>query len=141
MSEGVGAMFNCAKVALFNGDIDLTDHVIKFIMVTAWTPTVRGTINYATFAGITEESGTGYNVGGETLGGKAVTQDDVLDRAKWDGNDITWTGLNIGTPGHLIAYDDTHASDIAIAYWELGRASNGSDYKATFAATGIILLT
>jgi hypothetical protein len=38
-------------------------------------------------------------------------------------------------------YDDTHASDLLIAYWELTTASNGGDYTLQWNASGIILLT
>jgi hypothetical protein len=141
MAEGNGAIFNNAKEQMLLGLFHLSSDTIKVIMVTSWSPTVDGEIVLATFTGVTEESGTGYNVGGETLGSKAVTQDDTNNWGKFTGADITWTGLNIGTPGHAVMYSDTHASKAAIAYWELGRASNGSDYKIAWNANGIITLT
>jgi hypothetical protein len=142
VAEGNGAIFNDFKERVMKKEIDLVNDTIKVILVTGWTATVDGNLTYATFSGVTEESGTGYNVGGETLGSKTVTQDDTNNRAAFDGGDITWTGLNIGTPGHAVMYDDSHASDICVAYWELGTtATNGSDYKLSWHSNGIVLLT
>jgi len=143
MAEGDGAIFNNAKEQLLLGALHLTTDTIKIILVAAWTATVDGEITYTTFQGVTElTTGSGYNVGGETLSNKAVTQDDGANTAYWDNTvDITWTALNKGTPSHAVIYSDTHASKAAICYWILGRASNGSDYKVAFGSGGIIVLS
>ena len=138
MAEGNGAVFNNAKELLLLKEIDLVDDELKMILVTGWTPTVDGEITYTTFAGVTEESGTGYTAGGATVASKTVTQDDANNVAYLDAVDVTWTGLSVGTPGYAVLYDNTHASKPAICYWEIGTtASNGSDYKLVFNASGI----
>lgn len=144
MAEGDGAVFNYFKQQVLAGAHNMASggNTFKVILATGWSPTIDGTINYATFSGVTEESGTGYNVGGETLGSQALTQDDTNDLCKWDGADVTWTGLDIGTPGHAIIYNDTHASDAAVAYWTLGTtATNGGNYTLAWNASGILTLS
>ena len=58
-----------------------------------------------------------------------------------DADDVTWTGLNVGTPSHAILYDDTHASKTLVAYWEVTTTTNGGNYTLQFGANGILLLT
>lgn len=140
MAEGDGALYNDFKEQLMLGAIDLVDDTIKVILVAGHSPDIDVHDQYSDVSG-DEESGTGYSAGGETLASKAVTQDNDNDLAKFDAADVTWTGLDVGTPSHAIMYDDTHASDALIAYWELGRASNGGNYTLQWNASGIITLT
>lgn len=140
MAEGDGAIYNNFKEMVMEGEFDLADDVIKVALVTGYTPDIDAHDEWADVSG-NEESGTGYTTGGEELASKAVTQDDANDRGVFDAADVTWTGLDVGTPSHAIMYDDTHASDLLIAYWELGRASNGGDYTLQWNENGIILLT
>jgi hypothetical protein len=140
MAEGDGAIYNNFKEQVMNGEFDLTDDTIKVGLVTGHSPDIDTHTQWSDVSG-DEESGTGYSAGGETLGSKAVTQDNDNDRGKFDAGDVTWSGLDVGTPSHAIMYDDTHASDLLIAYWELSTASNGGDYTLQWHANGIILLT
>jgi hypothetical protein len=140
MAEGDGAIYNNFKEQVMNGEFDLTDDTIKVGLVTGHSPDIDTHTQWSDVSG-DEESGTGYSAGGATLGSKAVTQDNDNDRGKFDAGDVTWSGLDVGTPSHAIMYDDTHASDLLIAYWELSTASNGGDYTLQWHANGIILLT
>jgi len=140
MAEGDGALYNDFKEQLLLGTIDLVDDVIKLILVTGHTPDIDTHDQYSDVSG-DEESGTGYTAGGETLGSKVVTQDNTNDRADFDAADVLWTGLDVGTPSHAIMYDDTHASDALIGYWEITTASNGGNYTVQWHADGILLLT
>jgi hypothetical protein len=140
MAEGDGAIYNNFKEQVLNGEFDLTDDTIKVGLVTGHSPDIDTHTQWSDVSG-DEESGAGYSAGGETLGSKAVTQDNDNDRGKFDAADVTWSGLDVGTPSHAIMYDDTHASDLLIAYWELSTASNGGDYTLQWHANGIILLT
>jgi len=140
MAEGDGALYNDFKEQLLLGTIDLVDDVIKLILVTGHTPDIDIHDQYSDVSG-DEESGTGYTAGGETLGSKVVTQDNTNDRADFDAADVLWTGLDVGTPSHAIMYDDTHASDALIGYWEITTASNGGNYTVQWHADGILLLT
>ena len=140
MAEGDGAIYNNFKEQVMEGEFNLLTDVIKVALVTGYTPDIDTHTAWADVSA-NEESGTGYTAGGETLGSVTVTQDDTNDRGVFDGADVTWTGLDVGTPSHAIMYDDTHASDLLIAYWEVTTASNGGDYTLQWNASGIILLT
>jgi len=144
MAEGDGVAYNNFKEQLLLGEIDLgadsTGDVIKVILVTAHTPNIDTHASYSDVSG-DEESGTGYVAGGETLTNQAVTQDNTNDRADFDADNVTWTGLDVGTPSHAIMYVDSHASDLLMAYWEVTTASNGGDYTLQWHTNGILLLT
>ena len=141
MAEGDGHIFNDFKERVLLGEVDLVDDIIKVALIdSGWSATVDGAVTYSTVSG-DELSGTGYTAGGETLGSPSVTQDDTNDRASFDANDVTWSGLDAGTPAVAFMYDDTHASDIGIGYWEVTTPSNGGDYTLQWNANGIMLLT
>lgn len=142
MAEGDGVIYNNFKEQLLLGEIDLGNGAdsIKVILVTGHSPNID-THTVLTDVSGDEESGPGYTAGGEELANQAVTQDDANDRADYDADDVTWTGLDVGTPSHAIMYDDTHASDFLMAYWEVTTASNGGDYTLQWHVDGILLLT
>lgn len=142
MAEGDGAIYNNFKEQVMEGVFNLASggHTIKVGLVTGHTPDIDAHTQWADVSA-NEESGTGYTAGGATLGSQDVTQDNANDLGKFDGADITWSGLDVGTPSHAIMYDDTAAGDELIAYWELTTASNGGDYTLQWNASGIITLT
>lgn len=143
MAEGDGYIYNNFKEEVMEGNFDLLNDTIKVILVTGHTPNIDTHTCYADVIG-DEEAGTGYSAGGETLGSQTVVQDDANDRGVFDGANVTWTGLDVGTPSHAIMYDDTIAAptaDLLLAYWEVTTASNGGDYTLQWHADGIILLT
>ncbi|MDP9475231.1 MAG: hypothetical protein M3R38_05975 [Actinomycetota bacterium] len=95
---------------------------------------------HAVFADVsaTELTGTGYTAGGNPVGTKTVVQDNAADRGVFDGADVTWTGLSVGTPSHAIIRDAT--ANILIGYWPITTASNGGDYTLVFDAAGIVYI-
>ena len=142
MAEGDGFIYNEFKRGLLAGEYNLAaaGDTIKVALVTGYTPNIDTHDDWADVSA-NEESGTGYTAGGETLGGQAVTEETGSDLGKFDGNDVTWTGLDVGTPSDAVMYDDTHVSDQLMAYWELTTASNGGDYTLQWAVDGIITLS
>lgn len=140
MAQGDGALYNEFKKELMAGTIDMDGHTFKVMLVTGYTPNIDSH-NGKSDVVANEESGTGYSAGGATLTTLSITKDTTNDRAKWDADDVTWTGLDVGTPSHAIVYDDTHASDCLVAYWEVTTATNGGNYTLQWGANGIILLT
>lgn len=140
MAQGDGALYNEFKKDLLKGLVDLDSHTIKVMLVTGYTPNIDSHNGYSDVSGV-EESGTGYSAGGATLSGAGVTEDTTNDRGVFDASDVTWTGINVGTPSHAIMYDDSHASKCLIAYWEVTTPTNGGNYTLQWGATGIITLT
>jgi hypothetical protein len=144
MAEGDGAIYNNFKEQVMESVFNLASggHTLKVALVTGYTPNIDTHTVWAD-ASANEESGSGYTAGGKTLTGQDVTQDNDNDLGKFDAADVTFTGLDVGTPSHAILYDDTPTSpaDPLIAYWELGRASNGGDYTLQWNASGLITLT
>lgn len=87
-----------------------------------------------------EISVSGYSR--QTLGTKAVTQDDTNNRAVYSGADVTFSALAAGqTIGSAVIYRNTgsDATSELIAYCELSSATatNGSDVIIDWPATGI----
>ena len=147
MAEGDGAIYNNFKEQVMEGEFNLASggDTLKMILVSGHSPDIDAHSGYSDVSGDEYGAGSGYTVGGETLSGQDVTQDNTNDRGVFDATDLTWSSLGAlspATPSHCILYDDTHASDLLIAYWELGStATNGGDYTLQFGANGIILLT
>ena len=149
MAEGDGVIYNNFKHQVMEGEFDLLNDTIKVMLLNGYTPNIdTHTTKTEAIAGATGEcAGTGYSAGGETLAGNAVTLDAANDRGKFDATDLTWSGFLLttpvsGIPSHAVMYDDTHASELLIAYWALGTTvTNGGDYTLQWGADGIILLT
>jgi len=143
MAEGDGYIYNNFKEQVMEGEFNLASggDALNLALASAYTPDIDAHIAFPP-ATLVEEAGAGYVAGGEVLAGQDVTQDDANDRGVFDATDVTWTGLDVGTPSHAVLYDEGHASDLLICYWELGTTpSNGGDYTLQFHANGIITLT
>ncbi len=142
MAEGDITFYNNFKEALINNDIDFAADTIKCALVTGYTPDIDAHDNWDDVSS-TEESGTGYTAGGETLASKTVTQDNTNNQADVDAADVTWTGLDVGTPSHAILYKDTGTASTStlMCYMEISTASNGGDYTISWNAGGIFTLS
>ena len=142
-----GAIYNNFKHQVMEAEFDLASgaDAIKVILVSGHSPDIDADTQLTDVSGDEYGAGLGYTVGGETLGSQDTTQDNANDRGVLDGADITWSSLGAlspATPSHAIMYDDTHASDLLIAYWEIGTtATNGGDWTLQWHSDGIILLT
>ena len=149
MAEGDGALYNEFKFQLLNGAFNLANggDVIKVILVTGHAPDIDVHTVYNDVKGDEETDGTSppaYTTGGETLASQATSKDIGDDEGVFDGDNITWTALDVGTPSHAIMYDESGASpteDYLMAYWEITTASNGGDYTLQFDGEGIINIT
>lgn len=144
MAEGDGSIYNKFKELVMEGTFNLANggDTVQVALVSGYTLNID---THSTWGDVSanEVSGTGYTAGGKTLTGQDVTVDTANDRGVFDGADVTWTGLDVGTPNYAIMYDDTPTTpaDPLIAAWELATASNGGDYTLSWDANGIILLT
>ena len=140
MAQGDGALYNEFKKDALKGLVDLDDHTLKIALVTTYTPNIDSHTGWSDVSSY-EVSGTGYTSGGKTITTPSVVKDNSNDLAYFDADDVTWTGLSVGTPSHAVLYDDSHASDCLIAYWEITTASNGGNYTLQFASGGLISLS
>lgn len=149
MAEGDGLLYNNFKEQVMEAIFDLASaaDVLKVALVTGYSPDIDAHSVYADISTPEYGAGSGYTVGGETLGGQDVTQDDTNDRGVFDATDLTWTALGPltpATPSHAVLYDDTPVTPLKplICYFVLGTtATNGGDYTLQWGTNGIILLT
>lgn len=86
-----------------------------------------------------ELSGTGY--ARQTLGSQTVTQDNTNDRGVFDGADVTFTGVNIGTIGMVCVYRDRAGADSANEILAIldntDLLTNGGNVLVQWSASGI----
>lgn len=152
MAEGDGKIYRTFKEDVMAGvhDLDTGGDTLKLALVTGYTPNTV-THNVWADASGSEVTGTGYVAGGDTLANQTVTETGTGtgttgERGKFDADNVTWTGLNIGgtsgAPSHAVLYNDTPTTPAKplIAYWEVTTTSNGGDYTLTFDGAGIIIL-
>jgi len=119
---------------ILNGEYDLASgaDTMRLMLVTAHLFDNTDT----TYASVSadEMSGTGYTAGGEALTGQTTTKDATNSLGVLDAANVTWSSFNAGTPSHAILYDDTHASNLLIAAWEVTTPGNTSDYIIQFSS-------
>jgi len=146
MAEGDGVIFNSFKGGLLGGGFDLANDTLKISLVAAYTPDIDADTAWTTTTdpGSLEFAATG-NYAAATVAGNSVSTDTSNNHGAFDANDITWSSLNLGassaSPSHAVLWDDTHASDALICYWEVTTASNGGNYTLQFNAAGLITLS
>lgn len=112
--------YNRGKLAILKGEIDLLNDDIKVALVTDSYSPDKDADEF--FDDVTNEvSGTGYTAGGKSLASKAVTQDDVNDRAEFDADDLQWVVATITARACVVYYDTgVAATSILIAYIDFG---------------------
>ena len=127
---------------LSNKEIDWeVDSIRCALLKAAYTPDK----DHSTWADVSanEVAGAGYTTKGVVIANMAVTQDDVNDLAKLDGDDavftaVTLTGLN--APQYAVIFDDTLATDDIICIYDFGSAieCNGGNFTVEFNADGMM---
>lgn len=139
MAEGDGAIYYKFKQLLFEGEIDLIDQTVRVALLTGHTSDLDAHEKFSDVSG-DEESGTGYTAGGEALTSKTNGFDSGSGVNTFDAANVTWTGLDVGTPSHLVAYVDS-SDDWLISRWEVTTPTNGGDYTIQWNASGILTIT
>lgn len=143
MAEGDPTVYNAAKKGFLDGAFDFANDTIKLALLTSsYTPNID-THDMWDDVSSYEASGTGYSAGGKTVTSLTTNLDAANDRAYVDAPDVTWTGLDIGTPGYAVLYQSTGTPSTSrlICYWQLGStATNGGDYTIKFNANGILYI-
>lgn len=137
------ALYNSVKVEIARGNIDLQVDDIKVMLVTS---TYVQDIDLHNFRDdITNEVvGTGYVLGGQSLAGLAVAQDNVNDRATVDATDNQWAGSTITARGAVLYKNvGTPGTDPLIGYLDFGGdiVSDNGNFDINWDAIGWMTLT
>lgn len=112
--------YNSAAVNFAQGEINLATDSIKMMLVTS-TYVPNGD-THAFRSDVTNEVvGTAYTLGGKVMTTPLVTQDDTLNNAKFDTDDVAWAASTI-TAAAAVIYKDvgTAGTDPLIAYYDFG---------------------
>ena len=139
MAEGDATVMNNFKEQLMLKTIDLVNDTLKVALYSTALASPDGAA--PAYAATNEISPANYTAGGAALSGKAVTQDDANDLAKFDANDVTWTSLGAATIAEARLYDDTTATKWLLILWAIATNSNGGNYTLAFNAAGILTLS
>lgn len=119
---------NKFKYLLFKGDVTPLSDTFKIILMDStfvFSPTYD---YYADVSAHELPTAYGYTVGGNTLAGVSLTEDDVNHKAYLTWNNSSWaiSGGSIQTRGAIIL-DDTLASDPIVAFIDFGAVQTASD--------------
>ena len=121
---------NRIKYLLATGAIDFANDAFQIILMQCGFTFDKDTHHgYADVSGSELATANGYTVGGNTLAGVSLNEDDTDDRTEITWNNSTWTasGGPIGpTPGAII-YDDTDGSDSIVGYIDFGGDQTQAD--------------
>lgn len=134
-------LYNRFKYNLANKQIDLDNDTLKIILL-ANTYTPDKDHNTLSDIQSDEVSGSGYSAGGITIDNPVLTQDDANDRAKFDADNTTFSGVDV-TFRYAAIYDDTVSGDPLIGLLDFGEditVENG-DIIINYNTSGIILIT
>lgn len=146
-------IYNSTKQRLLQSSMDVDGDTIRVALVdnsVSYTPAIDSEefVSDVLDGGTTaqELSGTGYSR--QTLANATVVQDNTNDRAEFDADDVTWTGLDTtaDVQGVLLykqvgADDSTPGDDPLLGYFDGGDfpiSTNGSDFTVSWDAEGII---
>ena len=148
MAEGDGVIMNNFKHQLMEAKFDLLSANLRVCLIQGAAPILDTDLGYADISD-QECAGAGYVAKGALVGNPLVTLEAALDLGKFDGDNVTWTGLLLTTPADAtpdwaVLYDDGMASapvDGLIAYWSLLTVTNGGNYTLAWHTDGIITLT
>jgi len=138
-------LFNYFKQQNAAGNIDLDTAGDTIHVILCMTNTTADTENDGiSFVGdlTTLDEFDGANYSRKTLGSQVVNLDDPNDRAEFDGANITWTALGVGTrdvAGALIfKFVTNDAASPVIAWVEFSATPDGSDFTIQWNAEGIL---
>lgn len=129
---------NRAHYLAITGKLNVESDVIKVALMTS-SYTVNKDTN--AFDNTYEVSGTGYTAGGATLANSHAYQDDTLDNAKWDADDVEWPNSTI-TARYAILYNTTNSDAIVCVFdFENDQTSTNGLFAIRWNASGIMTLS
>jgi hypothetical protein len=137
------------KTDLLNGDLDLAaaDVRVALVMSNTTADTEQDADVVDDITTLDEYDGTNY--ARQAIGTEAVNEDAANNRAEFDGDDIQFADLGVGTRQAVAMFvyihiDGTDANDLALAYIDSGGFpfdGNGGDVDVAWNAEGILQLT
>lgn len=141
-------VYNEFKRASMAGEVDLNADDIRVALVMSDTTidTENDAIVFiADFATLDRANAAGY--ADVALTGEAVNKDDTNDRAEFDANDVSFTGLGgdasrdyVGLLVHKFVTDDTDSVVIAFVEFSAPVSGTVTQLDVTFNAEGILQL-
>lgn len=139
------SLYNHTAAKFLDGSFAVGD-TYKINLYSAFTFTASDTTKAAAETGATQlTTANGYTQDTKALTTVAVTTVTTND-AKLDADDVTWTasGGDIGPAQYAMVYNDTDTNDPPVLFIDFGQAetaTNGTDFKIVWNASGIITLT
>lgn len=121
---------NKIKYLLATKVIDFANDVFKIILLqTGFTFNKDTHHGYADVSGSELATANGYTIGGNTLAGVSISEDDTDDRTEVTWNNTSWTasGGSIGPSPGAIIFDDTDGSDSIVGYIDFGGDQTQAD--------------
>ena len=114
---------NGFRVRVANGEVNFSSDVFKAIVMAegfSFNPATHAL--YADVIASEIGGGNGYTVGGASLSGVAIAQNNTDNRADVTWNTVSWTatGGDVGPCAGVIIYDDTLTGDPILGYINFG---------------------
>ena len=144
MAAGKWKMYESAKLAWANGEIDFDTHSFKINLYLSTSN--ADTLTAATISQLTDITNQVSTAFGYTQNTKAitVTTSNASGTITVDGSDVSWTasGGDI-TARFAVIYDDTHANDIPVLVCLLDTtpadvtATDGNNFNININASGL----
>lgn len=138
--------YHQAFVELATANLNLVSGVIRDMLLTGSTTTPDNP-DHEFVDDISADEGAHASYGRVTLGTKAMTDDDVNNRAEWSFADVVHATLNaaFGTVTAMASYlqvggdDATPGNDILICLWDIAdTAPDGSDFTLQPGSEGAV---
>jgi hypothetical protein len=136
--------FHEFKKYLGNKEVDMDSDAFKAVL----SNTAPSAANNLVLADITQiANGNGYVTGGLALAGLTWAETGSGTGIwQWTVNDFTWTaaGGSIANFQYIVIYDDTHASDALVGYYDYGSVVTvtvGNAFTVDIGANGVFQLS
>lgn len=136
-------MFQNAETSIHSGEIDLRPTGSGGDTIMCALSNTAPTASWTQFSSVTEISaGNGYTAGGAAMATDSLSQTGGV--MTWVGANVQWTasGGSIGPARYFILYDDTHASDLLIGWFDYGSSFTVADGQPlTLTLTTLLTIT
>lgn len=134
-------IYNAFKTKQWNGNaVDLDSDTIKVMLCTSSYSPNQDSHDFKDDV-TNEVSSSGYTAGGAALANKTVTQDDTNNLAKFDADDVTWSGVTFSAR-YAVLYKDTGVAStsplIALIDFGSDQSPSSANFTIQWSANGIM---